>query len=83
MTKRLLSSRLLVECALFSSRNLSEQLLEMEDKCNIHCVHCHKDFKKCFFIPIAKPNKLGFIDERMQYKMVWIDHSCVLCKCVQ
>ena len=37
MTKRLLSYRLLVEFALFSSRNLSEQLLEMED--NIHCVH--------------------------------------------
>ena len=39
MTKRLRSYRLLVEFALFSSRNLSEQLLEMEDKCNIHCVH--------------------------------------------
>ena len=48
MTKRLLSYRLLVEFALFSSRNLSEQLLEMEDKCNIHCVHCHKDFTNCF-----------------------------------
>ena len=39
MTKHLLSYRLLVEFALFSSRNLSEQLLEMEDKCNIHCVN--------------------------------------------
>ena len=45
-----------------TSHNLLEQLLNLEEKYTVHYVHCHWDFKKCFYPSqpcLVKKNK-GF-----------------------